>query len=274
MRIHFVASTAFVLLTSTAALASENDAYILQVGNRDKVNQTQEGSGDTAVAIQAGNRNWATQRQLAGSAGNIALSLQTGRLNSVKQTQGAEGVAVDTFRPADHSGPVKTRSTFDIASVSSAAVAVQAGVRNMATQTQIGADNLAASVQVGKDNYVDQTKGTIGKTTSTYTSTSPAGRGTIRSDDPSYSFGSFAGVLQVGDWHGAIQEQSGIGHTALALQVGSDDGSYQTQTGFGQEALSIQFGAANRSTQTQSGLANTGTAVQAGVGNYATQTQK
>jgi hypothetical protein len=274
MRIHFVASTAFVLLTSTAALASENDAYILQVGNRDKVSQTQEGFDDIAVAIQAGNRNRATQNQLAGSAGNVAFSLQTGRLNTVKQTQGAEGVAVDTFRPADHSGPVKTRSTFDIASVSSAAVAVQAGVRNMATQAQIGADNLAASVQVGKDNYVDQTQGTIEKTTSTYTSTSPAGRGTIRSDDPDFSFGSFAGVLQVGDWHGAIQKQSGIGHTAVALQVGSDDGSYQTQTGFGQEALSIQFGAANRSTQTQAGLANTGAVVQAGVGNYAFQTQK
>jgi hypothetical protein len=274
MRIHFVASTAFVLLTSTAALASENDAYILQVGNRDKVHQTQEGFDDTAVAIQAGNRNWATQRQLAGSAGNIALSLQTGRLNSVKQTQGAEGVAIDTFRPADHSGPVKTRSTFDIASVSSAAIAVQAGVRNMATQTQIGADNLAASAQFGKDNYVVQTQGTIGEKVTPYTGNSAPGNGTIRSDDPSYSFGSFAGVLQVGDWHGATQEQSGVGHAAMVIQVGSDDGSYQTQTGFGQEALSIQFGAANRSTQTQSGLSNTGVVVQAGVGNYATQTQK
>ncbi|MGF7208707.1 hypothetical protein GGE65_003299 [Skermanella aerolata] len=272
MRIHFLASTALVLLASTAALAGENDAYVLQVGNHDKVNQTQEGFDDTAVAIQAGNRNRATQHQLAGSAGNVALSLQTGRLNTVKQTQGAEGVAVDTFRPADRSGPVKTRSTFDIASVSSAAVAVQDGARNMATQTQIGAYNLAASVQVGKDNYVLQTQGTIGETTTPYTNAD--GRGTVRSDAPEYSVGSFAGVLQVGDWHGATQEQSGIGHTATVLQVGSDDGSYQTQTGFGQEALSIQIGAANRSTQTQSGLVNTGAVVQAGVGNYAYQTQK
>jgi hypothetical protein len=274
MRNLLLASTALLILTSGAALASENDAYILQVGKHDKVHQTQEGYDDTAVALQAGRRNRSTQDQLVGSAGNLAVSVQAGKLNTIKQTQGAEGTVVTTFKPADKSDPVKTKSKFDIPSFASAAVAVQAGARNWATQSQIGAYNLASSVQIGKDNYVTQNQGTIGEEKTSYTSHEPDGRFTVRSDVPNFSVGSFAGVLQVGNKHGVIQEQTGYNHKALALQIGADDGSYQTQSGFYQEALSIQVGAANRSTQDQFGSFNSGAVIQVGVNNFAHQTQK
>ena len=192
MRIHFVASTAFVILTSTAALASENDAYILQVGNRDKVYQTQEGFDDTAVAIQAGTEPGDPEpaRRLDRQPG---VSLQTGKLNTVKQTQGAEGASVDTFSPAGlrHRSRPARRSTFP-ASHRRRWRSRPAYAQHGDADRRSAADNLAASVQFGKDNFVVQTQGTIGETISPYTSTSPAGRGTIRTEDPDFSVGSFA----------------------------------------------------------------------------------
>ncbi len=256
MRIHFVASTAFVLLTSTAALASENDAYILQVGNRDTVHQTQEGSGDDAVAIQAGEQepgDAEPARRLGRQHGGLAPDRQAEHRQADPGRRRRRRRYLPSgrpFRPGQDPlhlrhrqrlvgggrRPGRRRSTWRRRPRSAPTTSPP---RSRSARTTTSSRPRARSAR-----------------RSPVYSTSPAGRGTIRSDDPISSFGSFAGVLQVGDLHGAIQKQSGIGHTALALQVGSDDGSYQTQTGFGQEALSIQFGAANRSTQTQSGLAN------------------
>ena len=113
MRNILLASVAFFALTS-AALADNNDAFILQVGGGNDTTQTQGDKPSTGPA----------------TTGNQAVSVQMGFGNTVTQTQG----------------------TVHARSLDGEALAIQFGADNTATQTQTGKHQEGTILQAGIGN--------------------------------------------------------------------------------------------------------------------------
>lgn len=282
------------------------DSYVNQAGggNYAKVDQTDSrtysrdnGAGSTAVLIQTGNRNNATQRQTItdmgveqvgdGTARNFMKSTQNGNASQTDQTQ--DGGKYNVMKVTQDAGTTNNRAiqsqteytnkgsefnSFNQATITQAgsgnrAEQAQAGLYETGRIVQASANNYAKQTQQGFYNDADIVQGAFGtNNTAIQTQT----RSTVYNYN---AYGSGArirqGVNSAASNNYAVQNQTGLTNQADINQRSSNNYARQDQAGT--DDGTYFYYPNNISVITQSNVASAAHTVQSGYSNTVIVTQ-